>query len=126
MTSVIGSTERLEGPGGTSSASSWRGFRNLYPAGASNLLSRQVLSPRTGTADEYTIRVATSPHPCTWRTLLIKVAAEVVVRTRRILVRLSSSWRTWIGIAACASACTIPSQPPFLTPPADPLNSSLQ
>jgi hypothetical protein len=31
-------------------------------------------------------------HPCTWRTLLIKVAAEIVVRTRRIVVRLSSSW----------------------------------
>jgi hypothetical protein len=31
-------------------------------------------------------------HPCTWRSLLIKVAAEVVVRTRRIVVRLSSSW----------------------------------
>jgi hypothetical protein len=31
-------------------------------------------------------------HPCTWRTLLIKVAAEVVVSTRRIVVRLSSSW----------------------------------
>jgi hypothetical protein len=31
-------------------------------------------------------------HPCTWRTLLIKVAAEVVVTTRRIVVRLSSSW----------------------------------
>jgi hypothetical protein len=31
-------------------------------------------------------------HPCTWRTLLIKVAAEVVVRTRRMVVRLSSSW----------------------------------
>jgi hypothetical protein len=31
-------------------------------------------------------------HPCTWRTLLIKVAAEVIVGTRRILVRLSSSW----------------------------------
>jgi hypothetical protein len=30
-------------------------------------------------------------HLCTWRTLLIKVAAEVVVRTRRIVVRLSSS-----------------------------------
>jgi hypothetical protein len=28
-------------------------------------------------------------HPCTWRTLLIKVAAEVVVSTRRVLVRLS-------------------------------------
>jgi hypothetical protein len=31
-------------------------------------------------------------HPCTWRTLLIKVAAAVVVPTRRIVVRLSSSW----------------------------------
>jgi hypothetical protein len=31
-------------------------------------------------------------HPCTWRTLLIKVAAEVSVRTRRIVVWLSSSW----------------------------------
>jgi Transposase DDE domain group 1 len=31
-------------------------------------------------------------HPCTWRTRLIKVAAEVVVSSRRILVRLSSSW----------------------------------
>jgi hypothetical protein len=31
-------------------------------------------------------------HPCTWRTLLIKVAAEVFVRTRRIVIRLSSSW----------------------------------
>jgi hypothetical protein len=36
-------------------------------------------------------------QPCTWRSLLIKVAAEVVVRTRRIMVRLSSSWphREW-------------------------------
>ncbi len=31
-------------------------------------------------------------HPCTRRTLLIKVAAEVVVQTRRIRVRLSLSW----------------------------------
>ena len=31
-------------------------------------------------------------QPCTWRSLLIKVAAEVVVSSRRILVRLSSSW----------------------------------
>jgi hypothetical protein len=31
-------------------------------------------------------------HPCTWRTLLIKVAAEVVVSRRRVVVRLSSSW----------------------------------
>jgi hypothetical protein len=31
-------------------------------------------------------------QPCTWRTLLIKVAAEVVVSSRRVVVRLSSSW----------------------------------
>jgi hypothetical protein len=31
-------------------------------------------------------------QPCTWRTRLIKVAATVVERTRRVLVRLSSSW----------------------------------
>ena len=31
-------------------------------------------------------------HPGTWRSLLIKVAAEVITRTRRIVVRLSSTW----------------------------------
>jgi hypothetical protein len=31
-------------------------------------------------------------HPCTWRMLLIKVAAEVVVSARRVVIRLSSSW----------------------------------
>lgn len=31
-------------------------------------------------------------HPCTWRTRLIKVAAEVVVSTRRVHVKLSGSW----------------------------------
>src|SRR6185436_7318144 len=31
-------------------------------------------------------------QPCTWRLLIIKVAAEVVVSARRVVVRLSSSW----------------------------------
>jgi hypothetical protein len=31
-------------------------------------------------------------HPCTWRSRLIKVAAEVVVSTRRIYVKLSGCW----------------------------------
>ena len=31
-------------------------------------------------------------QPCTWRLLLIKVAAEVVVSVRRVVVRLSSGW----------------------------------
>lgn len=31
-------------------------------------------------------------HACTWRTMLIKVAATIIVSTRRIRVLLSSSW----------------------------------
>lgn len=31
-------------------------------------------------------------QPCTWRSLLIKVAAEVITSTRRIIVRLSATW----------------------------------
>lgn len=44
----------------------------------------------------FTRRRQTDPlgegQPCTWRSLLIKVAAEVIVSSRRILVRLSASW----------------------------------
>jgi hypothetical protein len=29
---------------------------------------------------------------CTWRTRLIKVAAEVIIRSRRVIIRLSGSW----------------------------------
>jgi hypothetical protein len=31
-------------------------------------------------------------QPCTWRSLLIKVAAEISVRVRRIVIRLSAHW----------------------------------
>jgi len=31
-------------------------------------------------------------HACTWRTQIIKVAAEIITRARRIVVRLSASW----------------------------------
>lgn len=31
-------------------------------------------------------------QPCTWRSLLIKVAAEVIVSSRRVVVRLSAAW----------------------------------
>lgn len=34
-------------------------------------------------------------QPATWRSLFIKVAAAVVVTSRRIVVRLSSSWPHW-------------------------------
>lgn len=50
-------------------------------------------------------------HACTWRTLVIKVAARVTVSTRRIRVQLSNSWPHWrhylavsLAVAAyCAS-----------------------
>jgi len=31
-------------------------------------------------------------HACTWRTMLIKVAATIIVSTRRVRVLLSGSW----------------------------------
>jgi hypothetical protein len=34
-------------------------------------------------------------QPATWRLLLIKVAATVIVSCRRIVVRLSGSWPHW-------------------------------
>ena len=36
-------------------------------------------------------------HPATWRMLVIKVAAEVVVSCRRIVIRVTGSWprRVW-------------------------------
>jgi hypothetical protein len=34
-------------------------------------------------------------QPCTWRTHVIKVAAEIVQTTRRVLVRLSAQWPWW-------------------------------
>jgi len=54
-------------------------------------------------------------QPCTWRSLVIKVAAEVVVSARRIMVRLSSSWPhlEWYQ-RLCAHLC--PSASPVPTP----------
>ncbi|HYU45795.1 MAG TPA: IS1380 family transposase [Terriglobales bacterium] len=34
-------------------------------------------------------------QPCTWRTCLIKVAAQVVQTTRRVVVRLAAQWPWW-------------------------------
>jgi hypothetical protein len=67
----------------------------VAPASVETRLPAEVL---TGAARQRHLRLRRQRdplgegHPCTWRTLLIKVAAEVVVRTRRIVIRLSSSW----------------------------------
>ncbi len=34
-------------------------------------------------------------QPCTWRTQLIKVAAMIVQRARRVLVQLAAQWPWW-------------------------------
>ena len=34
-------------------------------------------------------------QPCTWRTMVIKVAAEIVQTTRRVIVRLAAQWPWW-------------------------------
>ena len=41
---------------------------------------------------------------CTWRTQLIKVAARVVVSTRRIRVLLSAAWPYWSQYQAVSRA----------------------
>jgi hypothetical protein len=51
---------------------------------------------------------------CTWRTHLIKVAAQVTVSTRRVLVRLSASWphlHFYRRVAQCVA--TLPPRPFF-------------
>lgn len=93
-------------------------FRLYLHAAAMNLLVfiRRTLTPETlrpievGMADRLPAEALDEPRrkayfnrrrhhdplgggqPCTWRTRLIKVAAEIVVSARRVLVRLSSSW----------------------------------
>ena len=39
--------------------------------------------------------VLQSGQPCTWRTHVIKVAAEIVQTTRRVVIRLAAKWPWW-------------------------------
>src|SRR5262245_7930069 len=55
-------------------------------------------------------------HPCTWRTLLIKVAAEVIVQTRRIMVQLSSSWPHLDWYRRVCERLRVPLPPPVPHP----------
>lgn len=40
-------------------------------------------------------QVLRAGQPCTWRLMLIKVAAQVVQSTRRIVVKLAAQWPWW-------------------------------
>ena len=63
-------------------------FRLLLHTAAFNLLN----AVRDDPALPPVLRVG---QPCTWRTHVIKVAAEVVQTTRRVLVRLAAQWPWW-------------------------------
>ena len=45
---------------------------------------------------------------CTWRTHLIKVAAEVITRARRVIVRISASWPHLDHFFAVSTVVTVP------------------
>lgn len=63
-------------------------FRLLLHTAAMNLLNAQRDDPQLP-------EVLRKGQPCTWRTLVIKVAATVVQTTRRVLVKLAAHWPWW-------------------------------
>ena len=63
-------------------------FRLLLHTAAFNLLN----AVRDCPALPQVLRLG---QPCTWRTQVIKVAAEVVQSTRRVIVRLAAQWPWW-------------------------------
>lgn len=63
-------------------------FRLLMHAAAMNLLNAMRDDPSVPEG----LRLG---QPCTWRTYVIKVAATIVVSTRRVLVKLAGCWPYW-------------------------------
>lgn len=63
-------------------------FRLLLHAAAFNLLN--ALRDHPAIPD-----VLRNGQPCTWRTCLIKVAAQIVQTTRRVVIQLSAAWPWW-------------------------------
>ena len=63
-------------------------FRLLLHTAAMNLLNAQR-------DDAQLPEVLRKGQPCTWRTMVIKVAAVIVQSTRRVLVKLAGHWPWW-------------------------------
>ncbi len=63
-------------------------FRLLLHTAAMNLLNAQR-------DDQELPEILRRGQPCTWRTLVIKVAAVIVQSTRRVLVKLAAHWPWW-------------------------------
>ncbi len=78
-------------------------FRLLMHTAAMNLLNAMRDDPSVPEG----LRLG---QPCTWRTHVIKVAAVIVVSTRRVLVKLASHWPHWhlyqaVGRRALSFSC---------------------
>jgi hypothetical protein len=78
-------------------------FRLLMHTAAMNLLNAMRDDPGVPEG----LRLG---QPCTWRTHVIKVAAVIVVSTRRVLVKLASHWPYWhlyqaVGRRALSFSC---------------------
>jgi len=71
-------------------------FRLLLHTAAYNLLNAVRDDPALP-------EVLRAGQPCTWRTHVIKVAAEVVRTTRRVVVRLAAQWPSWPTYRAVAA-----------------------
>jgi hypothetical protein len=63
-------------------------FRLLLHTAAMNLLNASRDDPELP-------EVLRRGQPCTWRTMVIKVAAVIVQSTRRVLVKLAGHWPWW-------------------------------
>lgn len=63
-------------------------FRLLLHTAAFNLLNAARDSDQLP-------QVLRAGQPCTWRTMVIKVAAVVMQRTRRVVVKLAGNWPWW-------------------------------
>ena len=73
-------------------------FRLLLHVAAMNLLGALRQSPQL----PQELQVG---QPCTWQTLVIKVAAIVVQSTRRVVVKVAANWPWW-PMASCARDCS--------------------
>jgi len=83
-------------------------FRLLMHTAAYNLLN----AVRDDPSLPQVLRVG---QPCTWRTHLMKVAAEVVQTTRRVIVRVAAQWPWWPlykAVSARVAAFTTTTAPP--------------
>jgi hypothetical protein len=63
-------------------------FRLLLHTAAFNLLN-------AARDDKHLPKVLRVGQPCTWRTMVIKVAAVIVQSTRRVVVKLAGNWPWW-------------------------------